>query len=109
MSQPIKILHVINDLAMGGTEITLCQLLSRTDRTRFEPSVLSLSVADGLGDRIRQLGVPVYAMGMKRPFISPRSISRLIRAVRRIKPELIQGWMYHGNLAAQFAAIFAPR
>jgi glycosyltransferase involved in cell wall biosynthesis len=31
---------------------------------------------------------------------------RLISLVRRIRPDLIHGWMYHGNLAAQFARRF---
>jgi glycosyltransferase involved in cell wall biosynthesis len=32
-----------------------------------------------------------------------------MRLIRRLDPDLIQGWMYHGNLAAQIAAAFARR
>ncbi len=32
-----------------------------------------------------------------------------MRIVRQFDPELIHGWMYHGNIAAQVAATFAPR
>jgi glycosyltransferase involved in cell wall biosynthesis len=31
-----------------------------------------------------------------------------VRKIRQIKPDLIQGWMYHGNLAAQLGAALAP-
>jgi glycosyltransferase involved in cell wall biosynthesis len=36
-------------------------------------------------------------------------VNRLARLVRRIDPDLIHGWMYHGNLAAQFAAAFTRK
>src|SRR5215467_12822444 len=104
----IRVLHIINDLSIGGTEIMLYKLLSRTDLKRFAPAVISLNGLGPLCKRIAQLAIPVEAVGMKSP--GPRSLSllRLARAVRRIKPELIQGWMYHGNLAAQFAGAVAP-
>jgi glycosyltransferase involved in cell wall biosynthesis len=59
------------------------------------------------GDRIEALGIPIYTIGMKQGGIpTPAAISRLIGTVRQLKPDLIQGWMYHGNLAAQLARVF---
>ena len=107
--RPIRILHVVNDLAIGGSEMMLYKLLSRTNRKKFEPTVISLDGVEKLGDRIRELGIPVYSMGMKPSALRPLSLLRLARAARRIKPDLIQGWMYHGNLAAQFAGLWARR
>lgn len=107
--RPIRVLHIINDLAIGGSEMMLYKLLSRTDRKRFEPAVISLDGIEKLGDSIRQLGIPVYSMGMKPSALRPLSVLRLARTTLRFKPDLIQGWMAHGNLAAQFAGLFAPR
>jgi glycosyltransferase involved in cell wall biosynthesis len=109
VSRPIRILHVINDLAIGGSEMMLYKLLSRTDRKRFEPAVISLDGVEKLGDAIRELGIPVYAMGMKPSALQPLCLLRIARTTRQFKPHLIQGWMAHGNLAAQFASLFAPR
>ena len=61
----MKVLHVINDLAVGGTEIMLYKLLSRTDRNRFEPTVISLDGINPLGKRIEELGIPVISLGVK--------------------------------------------
>jgi glycosyltransferase involved in cell wall biosynthesis len=105
----IRILHIINDLSIGGSELMLYKLLSRADREGFEPTVISLNGVGKLGDRVRELGIPVEAVGVKASRTRALSLLRLSRAVRRIKPDLIQGWMYHGNLAAQFAAVLAPR
>jgi len=107
--KPLKILHVINDLAVGGTEIMLYKLLSRTDRNLFEPAVISLNGINPLGKRIEELGIPVISLGVKNPIAHPASLLRLVTAARRISPQLIQGWMYHGNLAAQAATWFARR
>jgi glycosyltransferase involved in cell wall biosynthesis len=105
----IRILHIINDLSIGGSELMLYKLLSRADREGFEPTVISLNGVGRLGDRVRELGIPVEAVGVKASPTRALSLVRLSRAARRIRPDLIQGWMYHGNLAAQFAAMLAPR
>jgi hypothetical protein len=60
-----------------------------------------------LRDRIGALGRPVYTLGMKAGGVpTPNVIGKLINIIREIKPDLMQGWMYHGNLAAQFAQFF---
>jgi glycosyltransferase involved in cell wall biosynthesis len=104
----IKILHIINDLSVGGTEIMLYKLLSRTNRSLFEPSVISLNGVGPLGERIRELDISVESLGLKPSLTSCLSLLRLARTTRRISPQLIQGWMYHGNLVAQLAGAVAP-
>lgn len=106
---PIKVLHVINDLAIGGTEIMLYKLLSRSNLSMFEPSVISLNGIGPLGKRIRDMGISVQSMEMRASISSSLSLLRLARAARRISPQLIQGWMYHGNLAAQLAGAVVRR
>jgi glycosyltransferase involved in cell wall biosynthesis len=87
----------------------LYKLLSRLGRERFDPVVVSLRERGTLGDRIESLGTPVYTIDMKPGIPTLASIWRLIRTARQLKPDLIQGWMYHGNLAAQLASITAPQ
>jgi len=108
-SRPIKVLHVVNDLAIGGSEMMLYKLLSRVSREKFAPTVISLDGVGKVGERIRQLGIPVHAMSMKPSLLLPFFLLRLIRTARRVNPDLIQGWMYHGNVAAQLAGMFVRR
>jgi glycosyltransferase involved in cell wall biosynthesis len=105
----IRVLHVINDLELGGSEIALCRLLSLTDRAAFDPAVIFLREPSTLRSRIEALGIPVLSAGMSKPVPGPASLWRLARLVRRVNPDLIQGWMYHGSLAAQFARRFSSR
>jgi glycosyltransferase involved in cell wall biosynthesis len=106
---PLRILHIINDLSIGGAEMMLYKLLSRTDRDKFMPTVISLNGAGKLDDQVKQLGIKVEAVGMKESGRRSFALLRLARAARRINPDIIQGWMSHGNLAAQFAGLFVSR
>ncbi len=105
-SLKVVLLYITTGLFTGGAERMLYNLLSRINRLRFEPIVVSLVDRGTFGDRIEALGIPVYTIGMKRGMPTPAAILRLIRTVRQLKPDLIQGWMYHGNLAAQLARVF---
>ncbi len=105
----MRVLHIINDLAMGGSEMALYRLLSLTDRDVFEPSVIFLTEPSTLRSRIEALGIPVLSAGMRKTVPSPASMWRLARMARKVNPDLIQGWMYHGSLAAQFVRGFSPR
>jgi glycosyltransferase involved in cell wall biosynthesis len=87
----IRIAHIITGLQADGAETMLYKLLCRMDRRQFQASVLSLREGGPLAPRIEALGIPVY---------SARSFPALLGS----KPDVLQGWMYHGNIAAQLAA-----
>ena len=104
----MKILYIISGLPTGGAEMMLYKLLSVIDRDIFEPVVISLTDYGSLGNNIKNLNIPVYKMEMKAGFPNPYKVWGFIKLIRKIKPELIQGWMYHGNLAALLAKWVLP-
>ncbi|MCK5214489.1 MAG: sugar transferase [Candidatus Omnitrophica bacterium] len=104
----MKVLHVITDLYQGGAQEVLYKLISEMDRRRFEPIVISLLEGGPLQERIEKLNVPVYSLRMRRSFPTMQALLRLRRLVRELRPDLIQGWMYHGNLAASLARALSP-
>jgi glycosyltransferase involved in cell wall biosynthesis len=99
----IRIVHVINDLHVGGAEGTLFRLLSRLDGRRFESSVISLLTPGPLGPSIERLGIPVMSLGMRRGRASPRALLRLATIIRRRRPDLVQTWLYHSDLLGLLA------
>lgn len=104
----LKILHVITGLATGGAERALLNLLTGGLARRYESAVLSLGDEGSIGCWIRELGVPVHTLGMGGRLPTIGAIARLRRLVYACQPDLVQGWMYHGNLAASLAAGLAP-
>lgn len=104
------VLHLITGLRTGGAERMLCQLVSAIDRQRWEPVVVSLTDGSSPEAWLRGQGIRVYNLGMAPGKIpSPIVGIKLIRLVRRIRPDVIHGWMYHANVAAQLAALFLSR
>jgi glycosyltransferase involved in cell wall biosynthesis len=103
--QMIKIVYLTTGLSTGGAEIMLYHLLSRINKQKFELAVVSLTDRGTYGDRIEKLGIPVHTINMKPGIPTPTAIWRLTQTFNHLQPDLIQGWMYHGNLAANIATI----
>lgn len=104
----MRICHIITGLETGGAERMLLKLLSATDRSRFESIVISLLDEGSVGADIKRLGVTVHALKLSKKYPKVSCLWQLRQAVRCFRPNLIQGWMYHGNLAALLAAGFMP-
>lgn len=102
-----RILFLTTGLYAGGAEVMLLRLLSRLDRQRFVPSVISLIQLGPVGEKIAQLGIPVRSLGMQPGKPSVASIWRLVRWLRRERPHIMQTWMYHANLLGSVAALGA--
>lgn len=89
----------------------LFKLLERLDRNRFSSHVISLTTLGEIGSRIAALGIPVEAMGMKPGLPSPIRFFRLVREIKRVKPDVVHTWLYHadllGGLAARLAGVSA--
>jgi len=98
-----KLLHIITGLNTGGAERALYNLLYGGIKDHFNCYVISLLDEGTYGAKIKKLGVPVLTIGIKRGIPSPASIYKLRQAIQKIQPDIIQGWMYHGNFAAAMA------
>ena len=104
----MRCLHVISGLARAGAETALHKLVAALRGSGVESTVVSLSSGGALEADIRALGVPVESLGMARGTPpSPGALYRLAAAVRRFQPDVVHGWMYHGNLAATAAVAVA--
>jgi len=104
----MKILYVVSDLASGGAQIALGRFLKVLDREKFRPCVISLSEGGEQADYIRSLGIDVQSFDMRGFFSLAPSFMKFLSAVKKINPDVIHGWMYHGNAAALFAGAVCP-
>ncbi|MGH7927916.1 MAG: glycosyltransferase, partial [Candidatus Binatia bacterium] len=102
----MKILHVINRLSRGGAEMMLYKLLlALPEREKgLAHEVISLMDGGEFRPAIEALGVPVHAVGVRRGMPSPAALWRLRRRIAEARPDLVQCWMYHSNVATALAA-----
>lgn len=103
----VKVVHLITGLVRGGAETALYRLLAGMDRDRFENVVVSLTEAGAMAADIRALGVPVHAVRMSRAAPGPAAAWRLLRRLRAERPDILQTWLYHADLAGLVAGRLA--
>jgi glycosyltransferase involved in cell wall biosynthesis len=97
-----KILHVIGSLGQGGAERVLANLLS-SQRLSVEHHVLSL-LADEPFFRFES---PLETLGLTKESSSTQALRKLYqlrRHVNGIAPDVVHGWLYHGNAFSVSAA-----
>jgi len=97
-ANPIKILHLITGLNLGGAEVSMQRLLCGMDRNQFENVVVSLTGPGPLSSALGDQGIRVSEIHMSRSLPSPASIWRLYRLMRKEQPDIVQTWLYHSDL-----------
>jgi glycosyltransferase involved in cell wall biosynthesis len=101
---PLRVLHVISGLTTGGAEWTMLRVVRGLAARGIQASVVSVSGGGPVADALRSSGVDVITLNMGRPAGVLGGWFRLRRVVREFRPDVVQGWMYHGNLFAWLAA-----
>jgi len=106
----MKITHIITDLDTGGAEVMLCKLLSSLHNDAVNSMVISLMGRGKITEQIEALGVRVETLDLEqgeRP--GWRTVKKLRQFMRAFNPDIVQGWMYHGNIVATVAVfLFDP-
>jgi glycosyltransferase involved in cell wall biosynthesis len=87
----------------------LSSLVTSAMRGRIEHAVASLIPGGAYGDRLREAGIPVTELPVGPWPPNPWPITTLARLIRRTRPHIVQGWMYHGDLAATLALALSGR
>lgn len=102
-------LHVITGLNVGGAETMLARLLEQTTGVPgHSTEVISLLPPGPAAERVTRIGVPVHHLGMRVGRPSLGAALRLVTLARRLRPDLVMGWMHHGQIAATVMALAAP-
>lgn len=97
--------HVITDLRIGGAEIILDRVLERSDPSVYEHIVVALRDPEPLAASLRARGIAVHCISEGR--WSGRDMLRLLRLMRRLKPDVVQTWMIHANVLGGVASKMA--
>lgn len=99
-----RILHLITGLDVGGAERSLDTLLRSELFADTDCRVVSLTGAGHYGPCLAASGIPVDSLNLRSGGSLAAAVWRLRSITRSFRPDLIQGWMYHGNLAASLVA-----
>lgn len=97
------VLHVITALGVGGAERMLLKLLSAHALSGFEQRVVAMLPGGALAAPMRATGARVDELDFLGGLPVLEGAFRLARLARRDQPDLVHGWLYHGNLGAALA------
>jgi glycosyltransferase involved in cell wall biosynthesis len=103
MNSRRRIVHIITGLSRGGAESVLYRLINAT-RDSWDASVISLADDGFYGAALRAAGVSVLCCRMHEAGQAIPGFLRLLRFVRRSRPDVVQTWMYHADLLGGVAA-----
>lgn len=94
MMKKMKVLYIITGLNTGGVEMMMQRAIAETSG-EVESVVVSLMGLGTLGGALRESGVKVYTLDLKK---NPLCLFRLYGIISAEKPDAIQCKMYHANL-----------
>lgn len=108
MAPPVKVMHLITSLQVGGAERMLEKLATAMDPAGITNIVVSLQDPGPIGRQLQAQGIAVHALDIRGPFSLPAGLFRLWRLLRRHRPRILQSWLYHADLVALLARRLVP-
>jgi glycosyltransferase involved in cell wall biosynthesis len=106
MSNSIRIWYLIGDLAVGGAERTLVDLISDLDREQFTPTIWTITETIPLAEELPG-DVPIHSLGAKSKG-DVRAPLKFIHDLRQQKPDIVQSFLFFDNTLARVAGLFVP-
>jgi len=103
MRHPRKVIHLTEDLGIGGQEKVIATLAAGADRLRFRVEVWCLVRGGPLADRLQRSGVRVRVLGLA-SYHDPSQVVRLARHLRRAGADIVHA---HGSFAGTFGRLSA--
>jgi glycosyltransferase involved in cell wall biosynthesis len=97
------VLHVISGLGAGGAEAQLVRVSAALQQGGIPQHVASLAGPGVHGAALAAAGVGATFFDLRTPAGLLGGLAGLVRLARRLRPRAVQGWMYHGDLAATLA------
>ncbi len=97
----VRVVEVLATGTNGGAQEHVYSLLSRLDRDRYEPTVISLSHGSA-ERRIARLGIPVHVIDEPDDAIAVGAVATLMSDIR---PEVVHNHMYRAELVGTRAAL----
>jgi glycosyltransferase involved in cell wall biosynthesis len=100
----VRVAHVIPGLPIGGAEKALLNIATAARSLGVESEVVCLRERGPVSDMLDSEGIPTHHLGMRSVWRFPGGLAGVNKLLRKMQPDVIQGWLYHGNLAALLAS-----
>jgi len=86
----------------------LSRLVTGLDRARHRSVVVSMTGQGAVGPLLTSAGIELHTLDMRRGMADPRGLTRLTRILRRVRPGILQTWLYHADFLGVLAQLWGP-
>ena len=101
-----SLLFLITGLAYGGAETQFVNLAIRLIKRGWELRVVSMLSPQACTEELKEAGIPLLTLNMRRGVADPRAVFRLVKILREWRPDIVHSHMVHANLLARIARLF---
>jgi len=103
MNRP-RVLYVMGSLVANDLGEEIVTILGRLSRAQFDPRVVTLGGREELRERIQEMKVRTYSLGLVGPIGTVRAVSQVRALIRKTGVDLVHGVGSWGGAVAQLAA-----
>lgn len=103
-----RVLFLATGLNCGGAETQVVHLAKGLLARGWQVEVTSLLRDGALGELLREAGIPVHELGMRRAKPNPRAILRLRKIILAFHPDIVHSHMVHANLLTRVTRLVCP-
>jgi glycosyltransferase involved in cell wall biosynthesis len=101
----LRVLLLSTSLDPGGAEHILLALARGLRVRGFEVEAASLLPAGAIAARLREEAFPVHELGGHSKLFLPVVLARVAGLLRRSRYDVVQSFLFHGNVVARLAAV----
>ena len=102
----LSVLFLITGLAYGGAETQLVNLATSLKKRGWEVRVVSMLPPQAFTEELKEAGIPLSILNMRRGVADPRAVFRLVKILREWRPDIVHSHMIHANLLARVTRLF---
>jgi glycosyltransferase involved in cell wall biosynthesis len=104
----MRIFFLSTSMGMGGADSQLLAAARELRARGHDVLIVSLTALGPMGLQARQAGIPTESLDMPRGVPDPRGIVRLVRMIRKCRPDVVHSHMWHANLLARAVRLVTP-
>jgi glycosyltransferase involved in cell wall biosynthesis len=104
----LRIVHVITGLSTGGAEMMLFKLFKHIDHNAYKMIAVSLTGNGPVGKKMEASGAKIICLNIDKPLKFIKTLPKNIAMIKAFSPDIVQGWLYHGNLGASIIRKLVP-
>ncbi|MBN1494084.1 MAG: glycosyltransferase [Candidatus Omnitrophica bacterium] len=97
-----KVVHLIDNLRIGGAEKQLALFARYIDHNRFSQTIVCMREKGPLEEQLADAGITVVSVGKKHK-IDPLFFLRLVKVLRELNPDILHCWLFSANLWGRLA------